>query len=336
MIQGISRTLYEEVLFDRASSSITTKDWRSYLVLKFGDTIPEIVSILIDIGTRRLPAQARLRSRSSHPPLAMPSTMPPASGCGRFRLLRKPSCLRRSSRKAEKWATKRHKRHISFGPFVPFCGSRPSLSAQQQPRGVIDLDRLREIRYDTSIWWDPGRGIALPPSKDYDDASGQLRLLNKSGEVETKGHAFFTALGSNGRACVTCHQPSNAMSLSLDLIRDRWAATKGKDPLFAAIDGSNCPDLPQDKQESHSLLLERGLIRIAPLPWPPQAQAGFPHRSCARPNRLQQESRFHLRLPPPARRRQPAVHRAAHWRHAHGRRPRAHAPVAGYFRRADA
>jgi CO/xanthine dehydrogenase Mo-binding subunit len=46
VIQGISRTLYEEVLFDRASSSITTNDWRSYWVLKFGDTIPEIVSIL--------------------------------------------------------------------------------------------------------------------------------------------------------------------------------------------------------------------------------------------------------------------------------------------------
>jgi hypothetical protein len=148
------------------------------------------------------------------------------------------------------------------------------LGAQQQPRGVIDHNRIREIHYDTSLWWDPGRGIALPPSKDYDDASGQLRVLNKSGEVETKGHPFFTALGSNGRACVTCHQPSNAMSLSLELIRDRWAATNGKDPLFAAVDGSNCPDLPQDKAESHSLLLERGLFRIA-LPWPSETKPDF-------------------------------------------------------------
>ena len=144
----------------------------------------------------------------------------------------------------------------------------------QQGRGVIDQDRIREMRYDTSIWWDPGRGIALAPSKDYDNASGQLRLLNKSGEVETKGHPFFTALGSNGRACVTCHQPSTSMSLSRDLVRDRWAATSGKDPLFAAVDGSNCPDLPQDKAESHSLLLERGLFRIA-LPWPPVTKPDF-------------------------------------------------------------
>jgi hypothetical protein len=147
------------------------------------------------------------------------------------------------------------------------------LRAQQQPRGVIDQDRIREIRYDTSIWWAPGRGIAIPPSKDYDNASGQLRLLNKSGEVETKGHPFFTALGSNGRACVTCHQPTSAMSLSRDLIRQRWADSSGQDPLFAAVDGANCPDLPQDKPESHSLLLERGLIRIA-LAWPPVTASG--------------------------------------------------------------
>jgi hypothetical protein len=39
--------------------------------------------------------------------------------------------------------------------------------------------------------------------------------------------------------------------------------------LFAAVDGSNCPDLPQEKESSHSLLLNRGLIRLA-IPWPPE------------------------------------------------------------------
>src|SRR5262249_26442557 len=48
VIQGISRTLYEEVKFDRAASTITSNDWRSYPVLKFGDTIPEIVTVLIN------------------------------------------------------------------------------------------------------------------------------------------------------------------------------------------------------------------------------------------------------------------------------------------------
>jgi len=63
------------------------------------------------------------------------------------------------------------------------------------------------------------------------------------------------------------------MSLSVDTIQERWRVTQGTDPLFAAIDGSNCPTLPQDQAASHSLLLERGLIRVG-LPWPPVAQDG--------------------------------------------------------------
>jgi hypothetical protein len=143
------------------------------------------------------------------------------------------------------------------------------LPAQPPPHVAPDPARVLETRYElTYPWWEPGRGVPLPASKDFGDPAGQLRLLNKSGAVETKDHPFFTALGANGRACVTCHQPTGGMSLSLDLIRQRWADTAGKDPLFAAVDGSNCPNLPQDKEESHSLLLERGLFRIA-LPWPP-------------------------------------------------------------------
>jgi nicotinate dehydrogenase subunit B len=48
VVQGISRTLVEEVLFDRASSTITSKDWVSYPVLKFGDVLPEIETVLIN------------------------------------------------------------------------------------------------------------------------------------------------------------------------------------------------------------------------------------------------------------------------------------------------
>jgi CO/xanthine dehydrogenase Mo-binding subunit len=48
VIQGISRTLVEEVMFDRASSTITSRDWVSYPVLKFGDTLPVIDTVLIN------------------------------------------------------------------------------------------------------------------------------------------------------------------------------------------------------------------------------------------------------------------------------------------------
>ena len=119
------------------------------------------------------------------------------------------------------------------------------------------------------VWWEAGRGIVLPVEEDYDDADGLGgAILNAAGAVNPAGHAFFEALGTNHRACITCHQPSNAMGLAAATLRDRWVQTQGRDAVFAAIDGSNCPDLPQASMASHSLLLSRGLIRIY-LPWPP-------------------------------------------------------------------
>ena len=117
-------------------------------------------------------------------------------------------------------------------------------------------------------WWQPGSDAVFPATQDYPDAAGTLRVLVENGPLETKGHPFFTALGGNGRACVTCHQPAHAMSLSAESAQDRWKSYGAADPLFAASDGSNCPDLPQKAEASHSLMLSKGLFRIA-LPWPP-------------------------------------------------------------------
>jgi hypothetical protein len=122
-------------------------------------------------------------------------------------------------------------------------------------------------------WWQPGQRDVLPWAEQYENSTGALTIFNKTGAVNAEGHPFFEALGKNGRACVTCHQPSNAMSLTAELARSRWTDTGGKDPLFAAIDGANCPDLPQSDANSHSLLLSRGLIRIA-MPWPPRTSDG--------------------------------------------------------------
>lgn len=119
------------------------------------------------------------------------------------------------------------------------------------------------------LWWDAGQSDNLSWSEDYEDAYGQLSVSNQRGPVHATGHAFFEALGTNGRACVTCHQPANAMSVSAATLRRRWVESKGADPVFAAIDGSNCPGLPQADRASHSLLLDRGLFRIS-LPWPPK------------------------------------------------------------------
>jgi hypothetical protein len=122
-------------------------------------------------------------------------------------------------------------------------------------------------------WWPPGAPRILSATYSAPNATGVVTTLNLAGPVDTRRNAFFRPLGNNGRACVTCHQPSDGMSISVDTIKQRWNATQGRDPLFAAIDGSNCPSLPQGKAESHSLLLERGLIRVF-RPWPPKDSDG--------------------------------------------------------------
>jgi len=122
-----------------------------------------------------------------------------------------------------------------------------------------------------SNWIAVGSSGVLPQQMEFATPTGRIGVLFADGPVEMKGHPFFTALGSNGRACVTCHQPAFGMSFSAEGARELWRQTSGKDPLFAAVDGSNCPDLPQDQEKSHSLLLKRGLIRVF-LPVPKNAE----------------------------------------------------------------
>jgi nicotinate dehydrogenase subunit B len=48
VIQGMSRTLFEEVAFDSVARGVTSNDWVSYPVLKFGDALPAINTVLIN------------------------------------------------------------------------------------------------------------------------------------------------------------------------------------------------------------------------------------------------------------------------------------------------
>ncbi len=123
-----------------------------------------------------------------------------------------------------------------------------------------------------AAWWSPGDGRPFPERLDYANGTGIATTLSSRAPVDTRRHPFFRPHGPDGRACITCHQPADGMSLAASTARDRWAVTQGRDPLFAAHDGSNCPNLPQGRPASHSLLLNHGLIRIARV-WPPKDSA---------------------------------------------------------------
>jgi len=100
----------------------------------------------------------------------------------------------------------------------------------------------------------PGMQFALDPT-------GIVGVVNINGPTDTTG-PFFQSLGTNGRSCSSCHIASEAMGLSAAGARARFAATGGADPLFASVDGANCPSFQGSDAASHSLLLESGLIRV--------------------------------------------------------------------------
>ena len=106
----------------------------------------------------------------------------------------------------------------------------------------------------------------VPVFQEFSDPDGRFANLNLGGPTDTTTNPFFQDLGTNGRRCVTCHEPSDAFSVTPQHIRKRFDVTQGTDPIFRPVDGANCPTADvstlEARREAYSLLLTRGLIRI--------------------------------------------------------------------------
>jgi hypothetical protein len=109
---------------------------------------------------------------------------------------------------------------------------------------------------------DGGRNLLV-----FGNDHGLARTIDVNGERDLDDNPFFQDLGMNGRRCVTCHQPDSAWSITPANVQRRFAASRGTDPIFRNNDGSNCEGaLPQtvaEQRTAYSLLLSRGLIRVA-------------------------------------------------------------------------
>ena len=97
--------------------------------------------------------------------------------------------------------------------------------------------------------------------RQVQDPTGSLGIFNANGKTRTDG-PFFQSLGTNGRSCATCHLAEEAFSFSAAGARERFEQTSGRDPLFAPVDGANCPSATTGDRAGHSLLLQHGLIRV--------------------------------------------------------------------------
>ena len=111
---------------------------------------------------------------------------------------------------------------------------------------------------------------ATPQPQEFPDVSGILETLSTTGAINRRG-AFFQSLGTNGRTCGTCHVPEEAFSLSPVSASLTFLLTQGRDPLFAPVDGANCPTARRGDPAAHSLILKYGLFRIS-IPLPANAQ----------------------------------------------------------------
>lgn len=111
----------------------------------------------------------------------------------------------------------------------------------------------------------------IPQHLQSFDVSGKIGTYNPAAPTDTRTNPFFQSLGSNGRACVTCHEPRSAWSVGAASIQRRFRTSGGTDPIFRVNDGATCDNADVSslaaKRRAYSLLLSKGLIRIAlPLP----------------------------------------------------------------------
>ncbi|MGE5055506.1 MAG: hypothetical protein ACM3WP_15215 [Acidobacteriota bacterium] len=102
----------------------------------------------------------------------------------------------------------------------------------------------------------------------FPNPNGASQTYSTNGRgIDLKG-PFFQSMGTNGRSCGTCHQPSDGMSVSAASVERRFFVSKGLDPIFRPVDGSNCNhdidvSTVAGRSAAYSLLRTRGLFRIA-------------------------------------------------------------------------
>jgi cytochrome c peroxidase len=130
--------------------------------------------------------------------------------------------------------------------------------------------KLERIAALIAIWLvtTTAKSQSLPNLLPLPNPSGWLETYNVSSAPISLTGAFFQSLGTNGRSCASCHLPSEGWTVSTSGVQLRFLLTQGFDPIFRTNDGSNCDQnidtsTLQGRRQAYSLLLNRGLIRVA-------------------------------------------------------------------------
>jgi cytochrome c peroxidase len=99
----------------------------------------------------------------------------------------------------------------------------------------------------------------------FEDATGVVRTIDINGPLDLD-NPFFKELGTNGRSCFSCHRPAQGWTITPESVQQRFADSKGLDPIFRTNDGTNCEGADVStfgkRRSAYSMLLTRGLIRV--------------------------------------------------------------------------
>jgi len=103
--------------------------------------------------------------------------------------------------------------------------------------------------------------LHLPNLLPFLDPSGIFRTFNL--RPVDLSNPFFNRLGTNDRTCASCHDAGDGWSITPAHLQQRFQISRGRDPVFRAIDGANCPSADvstvEARSSAYSLLLNKGL-----------------------------------------------------------------------------
>lgn len=102
--------------------------------------------------------------------------------------------------------------------------------------------------------------------RPFQDDSGLQQSAPLNSSINAHNAFFDPSVGTNGQACVTCHQPNQALSIGVPTIQQAFAASDGTDPLFRLNDTADRPDADVSSTEArataYKLFLDLGVVRI--------------------------------------------------------------------------
>jgi cytochrome c peroxidase len=97
------------------------------------------------------------------------------------------------------------------------------------------------------------------------NTNGIAETISRFGFID-RTNPFFASLGTNGRACATCHVQAEGWTITPRGIRERFRQSKGLDPLFRSNDGAVSPladvSTLEARRKAYSMLLTKGLVRV--------------------------------------------------------------------------